>query len=155
VLLLVIVIAVVVNYPDQRAYDYVVRTPRLLDLEAARVAAALGLARYPVRWLLLGVGLAGSVVVARFWCRYLCPLGAALAMARPLSLRSLCRDPKHCDACSICVAACGMRTVPGSAECTACYECADRCPSSAIAGRWRLPWRRTRLYDTAGCNTRP
>jgi hypothetical protein len=27
---------------------------------------------------------------------------------------------------------------------------AIRCPSHAIAGRWRLPWRRNRLHPAAG-----
>jgi len=37
-----------------------------------------------------------------------------------------------------------MQTAPGSAECTACYECADRCPAQTISTRWRLPWRQDR-----------
>jgi hypothetical protein len=131
-----------VNYPDERAYDYVVRTPRLFDLEAARVALAMGLVRYPLRWGLFGIGLLGSLVVARFWCRYLCPLGAALALARPLSLRSLHRDPAHCGTCSACARSCALHTEPGSTECTACYDCADRCPSGSILGRWRRPAQR-------------
>jgi polyferredoxin len=140
-LLVVVVIAVAVNYPDERAYDYVVRTPRLFDLEAARVAAAMGLARYPARWLLFAVGLLGSLGVARFWCRYLCPLGAALALARPLALRSLRHDPAHCGTCSACAGSCAMHTPPGSPECTGCYDCSDRCPTRAVSTRWRLPWR--------------
>lgn len=147
----VVVIAAVVNYPDERAYDYVVRTPRWLDLEAARVAAAMGLVRYPVRWLLFGVGLLGSLVVARFWCRYLCPLGAALALTRPLSLRFLRRDPAHCGTCSACDRSCAMHTEPGSPECTACYDCADRCPTQAIASHWRSP-RPRRLTNAETAN---
>ena len=146
-LALVVVAVVVVNYPDQRAYDYVVRSPRLLDLEAARVAAALGLTRYPVRWLAFGVGLAGCVLIARFWCRYLCPLGAALAVVGPLPRRVLWRDHERCQTCSACLTSCAMRTTPGGAECIACFDCADRCHNHAISGRWHLPWSRRHGRD--------
>jgi len=139
-----VVVLVAAAVDDERAYDYVVRSPRWLDLEAARVAGALGLVRYPVRWLLLGLGLLGSLVLARFWCRYLCPLGAALALARPLSFRSLRRETSHCGTCSLCVSRCGMGTTPGTAECTGCYDCADACPVDAVRARSRWPWRRGR-----------
>lgn len=140
----VVVWVFVVAVSDDRAYDYVVRSPRWVDVEAARVAGAMGLARYPVRWLLLAIGLMGSLVLARFWCRYLCPLGAALALVRPLSVRSLERDTAHCGTCSLCASRCGMGTTPGSPECTSCYDCADTCPAGSIQAYWRWPWRRSR-----------
>ncbi|MBU0638604.1 MAG: 4Fe-4S binding protein [Planctomycetes bacterium] len=132
--MLVAVVAAVLTFDrlDSRAYDYVVRSPRLLDIEAVRVAVALGLWRYTVRLGLLVFILVSGVVVARFWCRYLCPLGALLALVRRLSLQRLRIRSDRCSECHQCVQVCPMATVPGAAECTACYECADRCRHHAI-----------------------
>lgn len=149
--ILVGIAVILIRAPDERPYDYVVRAPHWLDLEAPRVAAALGLARYPLRWALVGIGLLGSLAVARFWCRYLCPLGAALALARPLARRSLHHDTRHCHDCTACSRACTMHTAPGSAECIACWECADACPSHAIASRRKQPPN----VDATAAATRP
>lgn len=72
----------------------------------------------------------GSAVVSMAWCRYLCPMGAALGwMARsaPVRLGSL----HKCSACGLCAEVCPMGaldkgTVDGS-SCIYCGRCVERC----------------------------
>jgi MauM/NapG family ferredoxin protein len=79
-----------------------------------------------------------SRYVPRFWCRFLCPLGALLSLASPLGLfrRQVSED---CSACLECQAACPMGTAeadPGQmrlAECIQCKACAEACPQGAIS----------------------
>lgn len=78
VVLLVVYLVVTVHLSAERPYPYVVRSSSVLNLDAAESAVALGAAQYRVRlWILVPV-LVLSVLVTRFWCRYLCPLGAVL-----------------------------------------------------------------------------
>lgn len=75
----------------------------------------------------------------RFWCRYLCPSGALLALAsrKPLIRRQV--DSK-CNQCGICALKCPMGAIePESpqrthhSECIACLECVRMCPQKAIS----------------------
>jgi MauM/NapG family ferredoxin protein len=83
----------------------------------------------------------------RFWCRYLCPLGALLGL---LSKVALLRPivSSSCSRCAQCVSAChldaidtdkGYDIVP--AECTVCLDCLAACPESGVG--FRLPVDRT------------
>ncbi len=75
-------------------------------------------------WLLL---LGGALVVWRPFCRYVCPLGAALAL--PSSIRfSGPRRRDFCSSCKICTKGCEPRAIrpDGSIdprECLNCWEC--------------------------------
>jgi len=90
-------------------------------------------------------GLAGLALVRfRFWCRYICPLGALLgicAKAMPLEVHN---DPDLCIDCGACVLDCHGGCdphLPGKwkqEECFVCFNCRDRCPVEAISFRWRL-----------------
>jgi polyferredoxin len=73
-----------------------------------------------------------SMIVERFWCRYLCPLGALLTPFnrfspwRPRVNKSACRRCGRCE--TICPA--GIDPVNDGAthpECLRCYACADGC----------------------------
>ena len=48
--------------------------------EFCPVRAVFGLRMTGLLWTSLIIFLAGSVLVERFWCKYLCPLGAVLAI---------------------------------------------------------------------------
>ncbi len=87
--------------------------------------------------------LALNALADRFWCRYLCPLGALLGLLSKISfLRPFVRPA--CNRCGHCASACGLDAVeplrfPDSSqgyeivvpECTVCLDCLAACPESA------------------------
>ena len=86
--------------------------------------------------LFLGV-LGLSLIERRFWCRYLCPLGALLGLLarRAVLNRSVSEGCDGCGACaSVCPAGAGPDTKEGwkGSECIACMNCDDLCPTGAV-----------------------
>ncbi len=77
-------------------------------------------------WSIAGSVLLASVVIPRFYCRYACPLGAALGVA---SLVSFFRIPrvKQCDICKVCEQSCPTGAIRGPdvdfKECVRCNIC--------------------------------
>jgi polyferredoxin len=74
----------------------------------------------------------------RFWCRYLCPLGALFGLfARRRFFQRIIDD--QCTACGACAQACRMNAIDeetwesNSAECILCGECLTTCPTDAIS----------------------
>ncbi len=75
-----------------------------------------------------------SLFIERFWCRYLCPLGAFLGPIQKVSLFKVRRSEEECIHCHRCGPACPVRLDPenreveDSAECIACGRCVEACP---------------------------
>lgn len=75
-----------------------------------------------------------SLFIERFWCRYLCPLGALLGPLQKLSLVKVNRAEEHCIHCHLCGKSCPVRLDPESvqvttsAECLSCGRCVENCP---------------------------
>ncbi len=75
----------------------------------------------------------------RFWCRYLCPTGALLALLARWNLVKVRVDAANCTQCGICTRNCQTQATPfpnrdwQPSECVYCYSCASRCPTQAIA----------------------
>lgn len=94
---------------------------------------------------ILVVVLGLMVVSRRSFCRALCPLGAAMAVASRVSLLRLRTDPEKCTRCMRCARVCptGSRVVPAedggreaSAECVLCLDCTRSCPEAgALSAR--------------------
>jgi ferredoxin len=88
----------------------------------------------PVAYAVLGVVLVGSLFVERFWCRYLCPLGAFLAIFGKLGFMVITHEEKDCSNCSLAIKRCPVGIDPNaeteirSAECIQCMECVAVCP---------------------------
>ena len=100
--------------------------------EFCPVRAVFGLKMASLLWAALIVFLAGSILVERFWCKYFCPLGAALAIFNKVSPVRLTVDRAHCNDCGRCDIECSMdiEDVPrhlGHPECVRCMECLETC----------------------------
>jgi ferredoxin-type protein NapH len=84
--------------------------------------------------------LVGMILVARFWCRYLCPMGAVFALFNGVSLVHLELDPAHCTGCALCTPACPMGLEPhrdhDDHNCTKCGACVQACSRKALALRF-------------------
>ena len=90
---------------------------------------------------LLILGLVGmNLVIPRFFCRVLCPLGAFLGVLSRFSLWRIDRDLTKCTDCDLCLKHCEGAADPQAAlrksECFVCFNCLDDCPEDALAFRF-------------------
>jgi MauM/NapG family ferredoxin protein len=75
----------------------------------------------------------------RFWCRYVCPAGALLALLSRWNLVKVRVNKDRCTQCKICALQCQTQATPfpnkdwQPSECVYCYSCAVQCPANAIA----------------------
>jgi len=89
--------------------------------------------------------LALNLLADRFWCRYLCPLGALLGLLSKVSfLRPVVGVA--CNRCGRCVDVCQVGAIETQRDyeivpsaCTVCLDCLAACPQRAAGFRWS--WR--------------
>lgn len=98
--------------------------------------------------------LALNAIRPRFWCRYLCPLGAGLGLVSKVSFLRHRVDSAKCISCGKCARACPTGTVDASrayaadpAECTLCLDCAAVCPTKAVSFKPQAAPAEWRGYD--------
>lgn len=88
--------------------------------------------------LLLAIA-AASLLVERFFCRYLCPLGALFAVVSRKRLYKIRRRSDTCTNCGLCARTCSMGIdVPEkdeviSGECIQCMQCLTVCPKESLS----------------------
>jgi len=92
------------------------------------------LTEFRVGLLVLAVSLVGSLFIDRLFCKYLCPMGAFLALIRRIGWFRVRRNAGTCIHCSACTKACPVN-IPvetlehvHSAECINCNLCVNVCP---------------------------
>lgn len=83
-------------------------------------------------WSVLATFILTSLLVERMWCKYLCPLGAVLAIFNKISPVRLRADLNACNHCGRCDIECsmGIQDVPDNlsdVECIRCLECLETC----------------------------
>ncbi len=88
---------------------------------------------------LFGAVIALNFVRPRFWCRYVCPLGALLGIVGKNPAVRLNKSAEACNNCRLCLADCqgGAHTPDVAqwkpAECFYCFNCRSDCPTQAIS----------------------
>ncbi len=92
---------------------------------------------------ILVVGL--NLIRARFWCRYICPLGALLGLVGKNPIVRIHKDTELCNDCRLCVTDCQGGAEPNvtggwkPSECFYCWNCKSACPHDAISIRFESP----------------
>ena len=94
---------------------------------------------YEAAWLMGGIFLALlglNLVIPRFFCRFLCPLGALFGFMNRFAPWRIGKDRESCGDCHICEAHCEGACRPSEAiignECVLCMNCFDQCPHGRI-----------------------
>ena len=130
--LVVLIGAAIVGVNFARWLDPLVMSSGALHLACvARLdwtAAAIG-------WMVVGAVIGLVFLAPRFWCRTLCPLGAALSLVARLAPYRR-RVSGSCMHCGVCSAACPMGQSPrkhSPMECIGCRRCEAACPEQATA----------------------
>jgi NosR/NirI family nitrous oxide reductase transcriptional regulator len=95
-------------------------------------------------WIGLGVLLVATVFVRNLYCRFLCPVGAALGLLSNLTVFRIKRW-KECKTCKICEKTCQWGAIQGpkivASECVRCDDCErlyldqQKCPHWIIIRR--------------------
>lgn len=90
-----------------------------------------------LKMTILIVTIIGCLLIYRFFCKVLCPLGVIYGMMNKISLYHLEVDRNKCINCGKCRNVCKMDVDPvkrpDSVECIRCGECALGCPKQAIS----------------------
>lgn len=94
---------------------------------------------------LFGIIIALNFFRARFWCKYVCPLGALLGVIGKNPILRLKTNLDLCNNCRLCVADCQGGANPHGedswkpSECFFCWNCHSDCPSNAISFKFEVP----------------
>ena len=95
---------------------------------------------YELAWLIGAIFIAvmlSNLLIPRFYCRFICPLGAMLGViSRPALLRVGKKSPQcpTCKACELhCEGACTPSGEIRSSECVMCLNCLDTCAAGTMS----------------------
>jgi polyferredoxin len=105
----------------------------------------------PLMWTLLAVLLLATIFVKNLYCRFLCPLGAALGLLSQLTVFRIKRWPE-CGRCKICENTCEWGAIRGTrilySECVRCDDCERLYDDQAACPHWLLLAKRARRAAT-------
>ncbi len=131
-------IPTLIGMARQGFFSFLTRPPTIQQAWADLLATPPLLA---LRILIL-IGFFGTAwKVPRFWCRYVCPTGAMMALFQKYSVTGIKRDPVKCTKCPHCEVKCPMQInildLPwekfNDPECIMCMECVDACPHGSLS----------------------
>jgi len=79
-----------------------------------------------------------ALLISRFWCRYLCPLGAIAGAFNKVGILTIDWDEAKCKKCKNCLDICvmgitEMEEVGSSTDCIFCGRCVEGCPEKALS----------------------
>ena len=91
---------------------------------------------YSIALIILIVTIVGSLLYDRFFCKYLCPMGAFYGIISKLSPSKITRNENTCINCGLCDKNCPVNIKVSelkeikSAECIDCQSCILSCPKN-------------------------
>ncbi len=89
--------------------------------------------------IILVLIIAASFFVDRFFCRYLCPLGAVFTIISKLRVIGIRKPKADCGKCRACAVGCPMgialyeKDTVRSGECINCFSCVSACPRGNVS----------------------
>jgi polyferredoxin len=93
----------------------------------------------------VGLFVVGSFVYERFFCSFMCPLGAVIKPFARIGATGIVRDPSLCNGCKNCTSVCSKK-IPvdtqikiNRGECILCMRCIEEC-SSGNALSMKIGW---------------
>ncbi|MCH8121309.1 MAG: 4Fe-4S binding protein [Planctomycetes bacterium] len=99
---------------------------------------------YEGAWLILAIFLTATLlnlVVPRFYCRFICPLGALFAIISRFAIWRIGKKQTECSDCKLCDKACEGACEPSGSirisECVLCFNCRDDCRDELLAYQTR------------------
>jgi polyferredoxin len=103
-------------------------------------------------WIGLGVLLAATVFVRNLYCRFLCPVGAALGILSNLTVFRIKRWAE-CNTCKICEKTCEWGAIRGpkivKAECVRCDDCERLYLDQRKCPHWIILRRKGNVFTSA------
>lgn len=100
-----------------------------MDERLRTLAGALFSWKLALLLLILGA----SVFIFRFFCRFLCPLGAFYSLFHDVSIVGIKIDETKCTNCGGCTSQCKLDVKKvGDHECVQCGACIAKCPTGAL-----------------------
>lgn len=91
---------------------------------------------FVIKAVILVGTIAGCIIVCRFFCKTMCPLGAIYGLLNKISFFRVRVEKHGCISCGKCRDICPMDVDPvmhpDSAECIRCGKCAAACPKQVI-----------------------
>lgn len=102
-----------------------------------------GMLGYLFTWkfCVLVVVVVASIFIYRFFCRFICPLGAIYSLFCKISMLGVKLDKDKCIDCGLCIQGCKMDIKHvGDHECIQCGECISVCPVQAIS------WKGSKIF---------
>ena len=104
-------------------------------------------------WIGLAVLLVATVFVRNLYCRFLCPVGAALGVLSKLTVFRIKRW-SECNTCTICEKTCEWGAIRGPqivmTECVRCDDCERLYADTAKCPHWIILRRRSDFPQTTG-----
>ena len=84
-----------------------------------------------------------AILISRFWCRYLCPLGAIAGAFNKVGILTIKLDEEKCKKCNACLDVCTMgitktEDIGTSTDCILCGRCVEACSEKALSFKTRV-----------------
>lgn len=104
-------------------------------------------------WFAVGTLLLATVFVRNLYCRFLCPLGAALGLLSTVSVFGIKRW-SECNTCKICEKKCEWGAIQGPrilmTECVRCDDCERLYADTVKCPHWIISLRQLKKQSSAG-----